>query len=114
MKKIKEGDFVRVTDRHCASFGNVGVVEKITDNKTWPFTVRFADATSEYSGDEIEAVKGNGKPCKVVFNNRWGYVSQPIAQPSIAAAVRFAKESGWFRYAVYVGGKLVRQGFCND
>lgn len=114
MDNLKIGDFVKVIDEKCASVGNVGVLEKITDNKTWPYTVRFADATSEYSRGELEKVKGRGIACKVVFNNRWGYVSQPIPQPSIAAAVRFAKESGWFRYAVYVNKKCVRQGFCND
>ena len=114
MKKISVGDSVKVISKKCASCGSIGVVDKITDNKKWPYLVRFTDATSEYSIDEIERVGKKGTPCKVMFNNRWGYVSHPIDQPSIAAAVRFAKESGWFRYGVFVKGKCVRQGFCND
>lgn len=34
MKKFKTGDVVKVVSKECASYGNVGVVKKITDNKT--------------------------------------------------------------------------------
>ena len=56
MKKFKTGDVVKVISTECASCGNVGIVKKITDNKTWPYTVMFLDADSEYSEDELEKV----------------------------------------------------------
>ena len=61
MKKFKPGDVVKVISKECASCGNVGIVKKITDNKTWPYTVMFMDAESEYSEDELEKVC-DGKP----------------------------------------------------
>lgn len=54
------------------------------------------------------------KKCKIVFTARWGYIPAPMEFPSISAGLKFAKESGWFAYLVYVDGKLVRRGFCND
>ena len=119
MKKFETGDVVRVVSKECASYGNVGVVKKITDNKTWPYTVMFLDAESEYSEDELEKVvdlKKGGKsiPCKVVCNSRYGTISAPIDFPSIAAGVRWAKESGWFSYRIFANGKIVRRGYCND
>lgn len=60
------------------------------------------------------ANKGNkSTPCKVVFNGRNGYVATPLDAPSIAAGVRMAKGSGWFRYRIFVDGRVVRQGFCD-
>lgn len=61
MKKFKTGDVVKVISTGCASCGNIGIVKKITDNKTRPYTVMFLDADSEYSEDELEKVC-NGKP----------------------------------------------------
>lgn len=61
MKKIKTGDVVKVISTECASYGNVGIVKKITDNKKRPYTVMFLDAESEYSEDELEKVC-DGKP----------------------------------------------------
>lgn len=61
MKKFKTGDVVKVISTGCASCGNVGIVKKITDNKTWPYTVMFMDAESEYAEDELEKVC-DGKP----------------------------------------------------
>lgn len=55
---------------------------------------------------------GRAIPCKVVCNTRSGYLATPHDAPSIAAGVRMGKESGWFRYRVFVGGRCVRQGFC--
>jgi len=119
MKKFKPGDVVKVISTGCASCGNVGIVKKITDNKTCPYTVMFLDAESEYSEDELEKVadlKKGGKPipCKVVCNNRWGHIATPVDFPSIAAGMRWAKESGWFSYRIFAKGKLVRRGYCND
>ena len=119
MKKFKPGDVVKVVSKECASYGNVGVVRKITDNKTWPYLVEFAVEKGEYGDNEIEKVADSKKggraiPCKVVCNNRWGYVANSVDFPSIAAAVRWAKESGWFYYRIYAKGKLVRSGYCND
>lgn len=54
------------------------------------------------------------KKCKMVFNSRWGHISAPMEFPSISAGLKFAKESGWFAYRVYVDGKLVRRGFCDN
>ena len=119
MKKFKPGDVVKVVSKECASYGNVGIVKKITDNKTWPYTVMFLDAESEYSEDELEKVvdlKKGGKsiPCKVVCNSRYGTIATPIDFPSIAAGVRWAKGSGWFSYRIFANGKIVRSGYCND
>ena len=61
----------------------------------------------------MRARKGNrATPCKVVCNARNGYVPAIHEAPSIAAGVRWAKESPWFRYRVFVGGRCVRRGFC--
>ena len=119
MKKFKVGDVVKVVSNTCASFGNVGVVTKITDNKAWPYVVEFAVDTAEYGDKELEKVadlKKGGKaiPCKVVCNSRLGNVPMPVYFPSIAAGVRWAKESGWFCYRIFAKGKLVRRGYCND
>ena len=51
--------------------------------------------------------------CRLVLNTAMGRITDFGEYPSIAAAVRAAKESGYFRYRVFVGGKVVRQGFCN-
>lgn len=61
MKKFKTGDVVKVVSEECASYGNVGIVKKVTDNKKRPYTVMFLDAESEYSEDELERVC-DGKP----------------------------------------------------
>ena len=119
MKKFKTGDVVKVVSKECASYGNVGVVTKITDNKAWPYVVKFAIDKGEYGDNELEKVvdlKKGGKsiPCKVVCNSRYGTISHTIDFPSIAAGVRWAKESGWFSYCIFVNGKIVRRGYCND
>ena len=54
------------------------------------------------------------KKCKVLVNTRWGHVCQPAEFESIRKGVEWAKESGGFAYRVFVDGKLVRRGFCND
>ena len=63
-----------------------------------------------------DVVKKGGKPipCKVVCNNRWGHIATPVDFPSIAAGVRWAKESGWYCYRIFANGKIVRRGYCND
>ena len=53
------------------------------------------------------------KPCKVICNTRSGMISPAIEFPSIAEAVKWAKESGYFRYAVFVDRQMVRKGYCN-
>jgi hypothetical protein len=53
------------------------------------------------------------KPCKVVLTGRNGYVATPVDAPSIAEGMRIAKSSGWFRYRIFVDGRVVRQGFCD-
>lgn len=52
--------------------------------------------------------------CKVLCNNRWGYVATPYEANSIAEGVRWAKESGWFAYRIIVDGRVVRRGFGNN
>ena len=53
------------------------------------------------------------KKCRLLVNTSFGSIADFGEFPSIAAAVRVAKDSGYFRYRVFVGGKVVRQGFCN-
>ena len=119
MKKFKTGDVVKVISTECVSYGNVGVVIKTDNSKAWPYLVQFAMDKGEYGDNELDKVEDSKKggksiPCKVVCNSRYGTISTPIDFPSIAAGVRWAKESGWFYYNIFVNGKIVRRGFCND
>ena len=52
------------------------------------------------------------RKCVLVCNSRFGYCTSPVEYPSISKAVAAAKESGWFAYRVFAGGKVVRRGFC--
>lgn len=52
------------------------------------------------------------KPCKMILNTRMGQCSEPLIFSSISAAIRFAKGSGYFRYRIFVEGKLWKQGYC--
>lgn len=53
--------------------------------------------------------------CKLVVNNRWGYVYTPIKCKSINEAVREGRNYyGGFAYRVFVGTKVVRSGYCDD
>lgn len=51
------------------------------------------------------------KKCKLILNTKSGYCLVQNFQ-SIASAQRFAKESGFFAYRIFVDGKKVRSGFC--
>lgn len=51
------------------------------------------------------------KKCKLILNTASGYCLTQHFE-SIASALRFAKESGFFAYRIFVDGKLVRRGFC--
>ena len=52
--------------------------------------------------------------CKVICNTKWGYCMTPREFPSIRQAVGHARNSGCFAYRVFVGGKVVRSGFCKE
>ena len=52
------------------------------------------------------------KKCKLILNTNSGYCLVQHFQ-SIASALRFAKESGFFAYRIFVDGKKVRSGFCS-
>ena len=52
--------------------------------------------------------------CRLVVNTALGSINDFGEYPSIAAAVRAAKGSGYFRYRIFVGNKVVREGFCNN
>lgn len=52
------------------------------------------------------------KKCTLIINTSYGYCVTNNFQ-SIAAAVRFAKESGLFAYRVFVNGRKVRSGYCD-
>ena len=50
------------------------------------------------------------KPCKIIYNTRYGYIMQPISFNSIAAALRDAKETG-MAFRIFVNNKCVRRGW---
>ena len=50
--------------------------------------------------------------CELVLNTRMGKVSRPIKFKSTAEAVKFAKNSGYFAFRVFVYGKVKRSGVC--
>jgi len=52
------------------------------------------------------------KKCKLILNTASGYCLTQHFE-SIASAVRFAKESGFFAYRIFVKGRKVRSGFCD-
>lgn len=52
------------------------------------------------------------KKCKLILNTASGYCLTQNFN-SIASAVRFAKESGFFAYRIFVDGRKVRSGFCD-
>lgn len=58
-----------------------------------------------------------GIKCSLVVNNGGvgpKYVCCAYSEfPSIAAAMREAKSSGFLRYRLYINNKVVREGFCN-
>ena len=57
--------------------------------------------------------KGKSIKCRLVLNTARGRIADFGEHPSIAAAVRAARDSGYFRYRILVGNKVVREGFCN-
>ena len=70
-------------------------------------------ATKPKNGEKCFRARGNKAiPCELLLNTALGYCCAPIEEKSIAAAIRDAKKSGYFRYRVRVNGKFVRQGFC--
>ena len=60
-----------------------------------------------------EKQSNKGIKCRLVLNTAMGRITDFGEYPSIAAAVRTARESGYFRYRIFVGNKVVREGFCN-
>lgn len=51
------------------------------------------------------------KPCKIVFNTKWGYCMSPIECKSIAEAIRIAKKEE-MAFRIFVDGKCVKSGWC--
>jgi len=63
---------------------------------------------------EENTKKRNGAvKCRLAVNTSFGSIADFGEFPSIAAAVRAAKDSGYFRYRVFAGGRVVREGFCD-
>ena len=60
-----------------------------------------------------EKQSNKGIKCRLVVNTTFGSIADFGEYPSIAAAVRAAHDSGYFRYRIFVGNRVVRQGFCN-
>ena len=54
-----------------------------------------------------------GIKCNLVLDTALGRTTDFGEYPSIAEAIRVARESGYFRYRIFVGGRVFRQGFCN-
>lgn len=53
--------------------------------------------------------------CKLVINNRWGYVYTPIDCNSINEAYRMGRGYyGGFAFRIFIDGKVVKSGFCNN
>ena len=52
------------------------------------------------------------KKCKLILNTSYGYCFTQNFN-SIASAVKFAKETGYFAYRIFVDGHKVRSGFCH-
>jgi hypothetical protein len=54
-------------------------------------------------------------PCKIVINNRWGYVYTPVEFPSVNQAYIYGREYyGGFAFRIFSKetGKLIKRGFC--
>lgn len=50
------------------------------------------------------------KPCKIIFNTKWGYCMTPTDCKSIAEAIRLAKEVG-MAFRIFIDGKCVKSGW---
>ena len=50
------------------------------------------------------------KPCKIIFNTKWGYCMTPVKCKSIAEAIRLAKETQ-MAYRIFCGGKCIKRGW---
>ena len=61
--------------------------------------------------EQIKRKNMKSKKCKLILNTSSGYCLTQNFE-SIASAVRFAKESGFFAYRIFVDGRKVRSGFC--
>lgn len=84
-----------------------------TDKDGNPF-YEFYMGDGDFERFEVVPTPDKGIKCRLVMNTALGRISDFGEHPSIAAAVRAAKESGYFAYRVFVGKKVVRRGFCNN
>ena len=50
------------------------------------------------------------KPCKIIFNTKWGYCITPIECKSILEAIRLAKETE-MAFRIFINGKCVKSGW---
>ena len=53
------------------------------------------------------------KQCQIYYNTKWGYVMRPVSFPSIASAIRDAKERQ-MAFRIFVGNECVRRGWFHD
>lgn len=54
------------------------------------------------------------KKCVVVVNTRGGHFCVPCEAESISKGVKHGKAAAGFAYRVFVDGKVVRSGFCDN
>ena len=53
--------------------------------------------------------------CTLVVNNRWGYVYTPVECNSINEAYKKGREDcGGFAFRIFVDGKVVKSGYCDN
>ena len=55
-----------------------------------------------------------GIECTLIVNTANGYCFTPSKHPSIRSAVREGKDTIGFAYRIFVEGKVVKRGFCNN
>ena len=55
-------------------------------------------------------------PCKLLINNRWGYVYAPVEFPSVNQAVKYGREfRGGCAWRLFdMDGKFLKRGFCDN
>lgn len=84
-----------------------------TDENGNPF-YEFDMGEGDFERFEVVLPTTKSIKCRLVLNTAMGSINDFGEYPSIAAAVRAAKDSGYFRYRIFVGNKVVREGFCNN
>lgn len=53
------------------------------------------------------------KKCTILYNTKWGYVMQPITFPSIASAIRDAKERQ-MAFRIFINNQCIKRGWYHN